>query len=158
MANGYWSGQIQSQRARWHRVHGATRTLVSAPLMTPVSHLASLGCGVGSADKRLADRSRLCVPPHLEAGAGGDGRRWPSVDGADDLAGIDALEVDAGNAEVGVLALNHNKWDALVRHLDRMGVPQLMRREPPPHTRVGGCVMHLFRAADASHRRPAVGP
>ena len=37
--------------------------------------------------------------------------------------------------------LNHNEWDALVRHLDRMSVPQLMRGEPPPDTRVGGCVM-----------------
>jgi hypothetical protein len=62
--------------------------------------------------------------------------------------------------EVGVseLPLNHNQWNALVRHLDRMGMPELIRRKPPPDTRVPGCVMQLFRAADASHRRPAVGP
>ena len=39
------------------------------------------------------------------------------------------------------LTLNHNEWDAFVRHFDCMGVPQLVRREPPPDTRVGGCVM-----------------
>ena len=27
---------------------------------------------------------------------------------------------------------------ALARHLDGMGVAQLMRREPPPHARLGG--------------------
>jgi hypothetical protein len=31
-----------------------------------------------------------------------------------------------------------------VRHLDRMGVPQLMGREPPPDIRIGGCMMQLF--------------
>jgi hypothetical protein len=36
-----------------------------------------------------------------------------------------------------VLTLNHNEWDAFVRHLDRMSVPQLMRREPTPDARVG---------------------
>jgi len=47
------------------------------------------------------------------------------VDGADDLAAVDALEVDAGDAEVGVseLSLDYDERDALVRHLDRMTVP-----------------------------------
>ena len=51
---------------------------------------------------------------------------------ADDLAAIDTLEIDAGDAEVGVseLALNRDERDALVGHLDRVGVPKLMRREP----------------------------
>jgi hypothetical protein len=48
-------------------------------------------------------RSRFELSPHHEAGAGGDCRRWPSVDGADDLAAVDALQVDAGDAEVRVL-------------------------------------------------------
>jgi hypothetical protein len=49
--------------------------------------------------------------------------------GADDLAAVDALEVDAGDAHVGVseLALDHDKRDPLVRHLDRVRVPELMR-------------------------------
>jgi hypothetical protein len=50
------------------------------------------------------------------------------VDGADDLAAIDSLEVDTGDAEVGVseLALDDDERDAFVRHLDRMSVPELM--------------------------------
>jgi hypothetical protein len=45
--------------------------------------------------------------------------------GADDLAAVDPLEVDAGDAQVGVseLALDHNEWDPLVRHLDCVRVP-----------------------------------
>ena len=35
------------------------------------------------------------------------------------------------------LALNHDQRDALVRHLDRVGVPQLVRREPPSDVRGG---------------------
>lgn len=50
------------------------------------------------------------------------------MDRADDLAAVDALQVDAGDAQVGVpkLALDDNEGDAFVRHLDRMGVPELM--------------------------------
>jgi hypothetical protein len=35
------------------------------------------------------------------------------VDGADDLVAVDALEVDAGDADVGVseLALDYDEWD-----------------------------------------------
>jgi hypothetical protein len=46
------------------------------------------------------------------------------VNGFDDLAAVDALQVDAGDAEVRVpeLTLNHHEWDALVRHFDRVGV------------------------------------
>jgi len=50
------------------------------------------------------------------------------VDCVDDLAAVDALKVDARDAEVGVseLSLDHDERDALVRHLDRVGVPQLV--------------------------------
>ena len=56
------------------------------------------------------------------------------MDGADDLAAVDALEVDAGDAQVGVpeLALDDDERYAFVRHFDRVGVPGLMRREPSP--------------------------
>ena len=39
------------------------------------------------------------------------------LDGADDLAAVDALEVDARDAEVGVseLALDDDEWDAVAR-------------------------------------------
>ena len=58
------------------------------------------------------------------------------MDGVDDLGAVDSLEVNARDTEVGVpeLALNDDEWDAFVGHLDRMRVPQLMRREPPPHS------------------------
>lgn len=57
-----------------------------------------------------------------------------AVDGADDLAAVYALQVDAGDAEVRVskLPLDYDERDAFVRHLDRMSVPQLMRSEPAP--------------------------
>jgi hypothetical protein len=68
------------------------------------------------------------------------------VDRADDLAAVDALEVNARDAEVCVseLALDHDERDAFVRHLDRVRVPQLMRGEPPPNTGLGGCAVELF--------------
>jgi hypothetical protein len=53
------------------------------------------------------------------------------------------LQVDAGDAEVGVpeLTRNHDERNAFVGHLDRMGVPKLVWREAASDTRSGGCVM-----------------
>ena len=70
----------------------------------------------------------------LQAGGGGHHRRAPGVDGGDDLFGVDALQVDAGRAEVGVteLALDHVERDALAGELDGVGVAQLVRREAAP--------------------------
>lgn len=51
----------------------------------------------------------------------------------DDFGGVDALQVHRGDAEVGVLAelaLDHDKRNAFVCHLNRMGVPELVRGEP----------------------------
>jgi hypothetical protein len=50
------------------------------------------------------------------------------VDGADDLAAVDSLEVDARDAEVGVpkLALDDDERNSFVGHLDRVGVPELV--------------------------------
>ena len=51
------------------------------------------------------------------------------MDGVDDLGVVDASEVDRrGDAEVAVaeLALDDDQWDALVGHLDRVGVAELM--------------------------------
>jgi len=68
------------------------------------------------------------------------------VDGADDLAAVDALQVDARDAEVRVseLPLDHDQRDTFVRHLDGMGVPQLVGRKPPSHAGGQGRVMQLF--------------
>src|SRR5205807_6564892 len=91
-------------------------------------------------------RSRSDLSPHLETGAGGDRRRRPSVDGADDLAAVYALQVDARDAEVRVseLPLDHDKRDTFVRHLNRVSVPQLMGREAPSDARGRGRTMQLF--------------
>src|SRR5205807_8608614 len=89
--------------------------------------------------------------PHLETGAGGDRRRRASVDGADDLAAVYALQLDARDAEVRVseLPLDHDQRDTFVRHLNRVGVSQLVWREPPSHACGCGRLMQLF----ASGRR-----
>ena len=62
------------------------------------------------------------------------------MDGLDDLAAVDALEVDAGDAEVAVseLALDDDQRHAFARHLDGVGVTELVRREPAPHACRGG--------------------
>ena len=65
------------------------------------------------------------------------------MDCADDLADVDALEVDAGVPRVGVLpelTLDHDERNALVGHFDRMSVPQPVRRERPPHTCLSGSI------------------
>ena len=53
------------------------------------------------------------------------------MDGFDDLAGVDALEVDRGHAEVAVaeLALDDVERDAFAGELDRVRVAQLVRDE-----------------------------
>ena len=42
------------------------------------------------------------------------------------------------------LALDHNEGDAFVRHLDRMRVSELMRRESTPDTSSSSCVVELL--------------
>jgi hypothetical protein len=51
------------------------------------------------------------------------------VDGVDDLGAVDALEVDRGDAEAGVseLALDDDQRDTFARHLDGVGVAELVR-------------------------------
>jgi hypothetical protein len=65
------------------------------------------------------------------------------VDSADDLAAIDALEVDARDAEVDVseLALDDDEGDSFVRHFHRVGVPELMGREAASDASFSGRVM-----------------
>lgn len=62
------------------------------------------------------------------------------VDGVDDLAGVDALEVDRGDAEVGMpeLALDDRQRNPFVGHLDCVSVPELVRCEASPHAGLGG--------------------
>ena len=60
------------------------------------------------------------------------------VDRVDDLACIDALEVNRRDAKVGMpeLPLDDRQRDPFVGHLDRVGVPELMRSEPPTNPRL----------------------
>jgi len=67
------------------------------------------------------------------------------MDRVDDFGVIDALQVDGGDAEVGVpeLALDDVQRDAFASHLDGVRVAQLMRREAPAHTSLDGEMAHL---------------
>ena len=69
------------------------------------------------------------------------------------------LQVDRGRAEVGVaeLALDDVERHALAGELDRVGVAQLVRREPAPHARLGGEPAELDAHAGARPRPPARG-
>jgi hypothetical protein len=68
------------------------------------------------------------------------------VDGIDDLAAVDSLKLDAGDAEVGVaeLALDDDEWDAFVGHLDRVSVAELVRRESSADTCCRSCMVELL--------------
>jgi hypothetical protein len=59
-----------------------------------------------------------------------------SSDGLDDLAAVDPLQVDRGDAEIRVsqLSLDDVQRHPLAGHLDHMGVAQLVRREAAPDT------------------------
>ena len=74
------------------------------------------------------------------------------MDGVDDFGVVDALEVDRGDAEVGVseLALDDDQRDALAGHLDGVGVAELVRREASPHAGLAGDSAQL----GAGRRRP----
>ena len=58
------------------------------------------------------------------------------MDRVDDLACVDSLEINRRDAEVGMpeLPLDNRQRDPFVRHLDRVSMTQLVRRESPPHT------------------------
>jgi hypothetical protein len=81
----------------------------------------------------------------LQAVGGRDHRCWAFVDGVDDLGVIDPTQIDRRDREVSVpeLALNDEQRHAFARHLHRVGVSELMRREPASHTRPGGSVVQL---------------
>jgi len=64
--------------------------------------VASRGYAAGPAGVGRAEPAAFDLSSHLEPGGGGDRRRGPPVDGADDLAAIDPLQIDAGDAKVGM--------------------------------------------------------
>ena len=85
----------------------------------------------------------------------GNHRFGPIVDGLDDLDVIDPSQVSGGDREVGVteLSLDHDQRDPLARHLDRMRMSELMRREPATNPGSERGVVELL--ADARRPRTA---
>ena len=96
----------------------------------------------------------------MQAGAGWEHGCSSRVDGVDDFVVVDALEIDAGDAEVGVseLALDHVERDPFAGHLDGMSVTQLMRREAAAYSGVRRESAKVARTAAGAHGRPRVGP
>jgi hypothetical protein len=74
---------------------------------------------------------------------GGDHRCGSVMDGGDDLGVVDPAQVAGGDGEVGMpeLSLDHEQRDPLARHLHRVRVSKLVRREPASHPGYGGGVV-----------------
>ncbi len=81
------------------------------------------------------------------------------MDGVDDLGVVDSTQVRGGDAEVGVteLALDHDERDAFSRHLNSMGVPELMWSEPAPDPGRGSGVVQLGSNAGGAAPSPSCG-
>jgi hypothetical protein len=93
-------------------------------------------------EDRQQDRRPASPPPVLpgsdvQRALDRDHRGAACVDGVDDLGVVNALEVDRGDAEVGVAEL------ALAGHLDGVGVAELVRREASPHASLAGDAAQL---------------
>lgn len=82
------------------------------------------------------------------------------MDRVDDLGAVDPPQIDRRDAEIGVpeLALDDNQRHALVRHLHRVRVTELMRSEPRRTPALAAARASCLRAEDDSQRRPAVTP
>jgi hypothetical protein len=93
----------------------------------------------------------------LELPTGGNHRFGSLVDGLDDLGVVDSAEVSGRDCQVGVteLALDHDQRNPLARHLNRMRVPQLMRREPATNPSRERRVAELFADAGRCARAAA---
>jgi hypothetical protein len=68
------------------------------------------------------------------------------MDRVDDLGVVDPLEIDAGDPQIAMaeLPLDSHQRHALVRELDSVRMPQLMRREPPADARRFRCATQMF--------------
>jgi len=68
------------------------------------------------------------LPTGAQTGSGRDHRRSSRVHGIDDLRVIDPLEIDRGHPEMGMpeLSLDNDQRHALVGHLDRARMPELI--------------------------------
>src|SRR4051794_18054268 len=93
---------------------------------------------VGAID--VCPRSWLDAPREPESDARGDHGCSACVDGLDELVGVDALQVDRGDAEVAVaeLALDDVEGNPLMSELDGVGVAELVRGKAPANAGPGG--------------------
>jgi hypothetical protein len=102
---------------------------------------AGLRCRWELASRRRADR---------------DHRGASGVDRFDDFGVVDALQIDRGDAEVAVseLPLDDDQRDAFAGHLDRVCVPQLVRREASanPGSRHGAPELGVHRWSSTGGR------
>ena len=105
-------------RGCWLAMIGA----LCGPLARPGSCWLS---GRGPAARKSSASPPPVAASRRERAVYGDHRRAAGVDGVDDLGVVDALEIDRGDAEVGVaeLALDDDQRHALAGHLDGVGVP-----------------------------------
>ena len=86
-----------------------------------------------------------------EARVGGNHRGGALVVGGDDLGVIDPAQIPGGDREVGMpeLALDHEQGDPFAGHLYRVGVPELVGREPPANP---GCASSAVELGAESGR------
>ena len=90
------------QQDRCRRI-GATGIAGLSRSEPPTRSSPAAGMPSGRPAWARADPMAFDLSSHLEPGGAGDRPRGPSMDGADDLAAIDAPQVDAGDAKVGML-------------------------------------------------------
>ena len=103
------------------------------------------GRGPGMRRRRGSAGRRL----EVQAGASWDDWWASVVNGVDDFAGVYALEVDRGDPEMGMSELPLDYWqrDPFVGHLNGVGVPELMWREPSANAGLGGELPQLGSGA-----------
>jgi hypothetical protein len=92
--------------------------------------------------------------------AGRNHRRSSCLHGPDDLAAVDALQVDGGDPEVAVaeLALDDDQRHAFTSQLDGVRVAQLVRREAPPNASRDGGPAQVRPGTALDQWRPRVAP
>ena len=95
-----------------------------------------------------------------QACVGGDHRRSASVDGVDDLGGVNALKVGAGHAQVCVaeLALDDRQRHTFAGHLHRVRVAKLMGRNRRRTPASAASRRSSARAPVCDQARPHVAP
>jgi len=99
-------------------------------------------------------RARSWMSLWPQASAGWDRRRAAVMDRVDNLAGIDALEVDRGNPQVGMpeLSLDDRQRDSFVPH-SMAWACRMVRRGTSPHSSLGS---EPSKLTSRGGRRPAV--